>query len=338
MKLSAVELISDTNDLTFEQLIVALEMEHDEDRLLDKIKDFCLQSSSNDIQKKGMEFLLMNGYYEDLKKLIKINEQSPEWSNRQWAEVYKIFLALKRRDYEPNQLIDKMERIHTSEPELLCLLEFAKVNVQYNMEYYYNLGNSLKAYEELIKEIDDFFFLKSLKIRYNQVALVYTLMRNEIIVARRLAYKIFNETSNPSVRMDTHIKIGLSYTFESYIQAMFHMKEALSIAKKYNIKSAIYLIEQQNIPFLAAHFNKAEHISTTEKSEQAHLEIAKGNKQKAIELLENIPLNTPFRKYYLGKAKQDRTLLVQSYKDFVHKRSDYFFSRLPLNELRKLYV
>ncbi|WP_231514933.1 AimR family lysis-lysogeny pheromone receptor [Oceanobacillus salinisoli] len=337
MRLSA-SIVSNTIDLTLEQLQEALKLEYDEENVIQLMRKYCLESSSRDIQKKGMEFLYMNGFYDDLEILININEESPDPSNRQWAEVYKILYQLRRKEYQPISILDKINHLKTTEPELLCLLEFSKVNVHFNMNYYQELGNFLHRYDKLLPNIDDYYLVESFKIRYNQVAFIYTLMRNELIMARKHGYKLLNLTKNSAVHVDTHIKLGLSYTFDSYFQGMYHMKEALKIAKKNNITEAIDLIEQQNIPFLSAHFNKPEHITTTDKSEQAHLEIAKGNHEYAITILNEVPIDTPFRKYYLGKAKQDKTLLLQAYKDFVHKRSDYFFCRLPLNELRKLYI
>src|SRR5699024_11900875 len=133
-----------------------------------------------------------------------------------------------------------------------------------------------------------------------------------------------------------HISLGLTYTFDTYEQGMYHFNEALYLSKKNNMYNHITLLENHNIPFLSAHFNQVEGITTTDKSEMAHIEIAKGNFSKAIEILEGIKGNSPFKLYYLGIASKDRDILLRSYSDFIEKRSDHFFCRLPLNMLKHL--
>ncbi|WP_068673754.1 AimR family lysis-lysogeny pheromone receptor [Oceanobacillus sp. Castelsardo] len=318
------------------QLQDALRQKYSEEMAMEQMRQFCLDSTSKEIQKKGMEFLFINGYLRELRSLIEKNKQSFDPSNRKWAEVYKIQLQLREGNYKPIEVLERINQIETNEPELLCLLEFAKVNIQFNMHSYHDLGNAICRYEELLPQIDDYFLVENFKIRYHLVTLTYTLMQNEIIMTRKHGYKLLNLTCNPEIQVETHIKLGESYTFDSYSQGMFHLRKALKIAKDNDMTSKIEFIEQTKIPFLAAYFNKTDNITTTNKSEQAHLEIMKGNYKKAIEILEQVPINTPFEKYYLGKAKQDKSLLIQSYKDFVYKRNDNFFCRLPLHELKIL--
>lgn len=318
------------------QLQDALRQKYSEKMAAEQMRQFCLDSSSKDIQKKGMEFLFINGYLHDLRTLIEKNKRSNDPSNRKWAEVYKIQLQIREKDYKPIEVIERINQFETNEPELLCLLEFAKVNLQFNMHNYHDLGNAICRYDELLPQINDYFLVENFKIRYHILTLTYTLMQNEIIMTRKHGYKLLNLTCNPEIQVNTHIKLGESYTFDSYSQGMFHLKEALKIAKEHNLTSQIEFIEQTKIPFLAAHSNKTDNITTTDKSEQAHLEIMKGNHKKAIEILKQIPIDTPFKKYYLGKAKRDKSLLLQSYKDFVYKRNDNFFCRLPLRELKIL--
>lgn len=318
------------------QLQDALREKYSEEMALEQMRQFCLDSSSKEIQKKGMEFLYMNGYLHDLSALIEKNKHSFDRSNRKWAEVYQIQLQIKEGSYKPIEVLDRINRFETEEPELLCLLEFAKVSIQFNMHNYHDLGNAICRYEELLPQISDYFIIENFKIRYYIVTLTYTLMQNEIIMTRKHGYKLLNLACNPEIQVDTHIKLGISYTFDSYSQGMFHLKEALKIAKEYDMTSQIEIIEETNIPFLAACFNKTENIWTTNKGEQAHLELMKGNHKKAIEILKQVPIDTPFKKYYLGKAKKDQGLLLQAYKDFVYKRNDNFFCRLPLSELKIL--
>src|SRR5699024_4510935 len=146
---------------------------------------------------------------------------------------------------------------------------------------------------ELFGAVQDRLLLSYFKIRLNQILMTYYLVRNEIIMARKYGYRVLNHSYSPRTKASTHVKLGISYTFDTYFQGMHHLQQALQIAKDHNLTNIVGLIEQHNIPFLSAHFNQVDGITSTDKSEQAHIEIAKGNNEKAIEILNDLPLDSP---------------------------------------------
>jgi len=328
--------LSNKEELTLAELMEVLTQEHDNETVKEMIRKYCMQSTSLDIQKKGMEFLYIHGYYNELKQLINKNKESDHASNRLWAKVYQITIDRRFGSFTPHESLQQIKQIHTEEPELRCIVEFSRVTIYYDLNQFNKIGNFLDIQHELFGAVQDRLLLSYFKIRLNQILMTYYLMRNEIIMARKYGYRVLNQSFSVGSKVSTHVKLGLSYTFDTYFQGMHHLQQALQIAKDHNLLNIIRLIEQNSIPFLSAHFNKPEGITTTDKSEQAHLEIAKGNNEKAIEILSELPLDSPFTIYYLGKAKQDKDLLLQSYSYFIEKRSDYFFSRLPLNILRNM--
>ncbi|OZU88422.1 hypothetical protein CIL03_12305 [Virgibacillus indicus] len=328
--------LSGTDNLTLEQLMELLSQKYDEETVIDLMRKYCMQSSSSDIQKKGMEFLYMYGFYDDLNQLIQKNNESKYPSNRKWAVVYQTIIDRRLHRIKPPQLIENLNNLITEEPELKCLIEFVKVTAHYDLKQYNRIGNFLEIQQHLFELIGDNLLKIYFTIRLNQILMSYHLTRNELIIARKYAYRVLNQTNNVRSQISTHISLGLSYTFDTFPQGIYHLNKALQLARSHNLPNSVRIIEQHNIPFLAAHFNNAEKILTTDKSEQAHIEISKGNNLKAIEILESIKLDSPFKLYYMGKAKQDKYLLLRSYNEFIEKRSDYFFSRLPLTELQKM--
>ncbi|WP_042221446.1 AimR family lysis-lysogeny pheromone receptor [Oceanobacillus manasiensis] len=324
------------DNLSLRELVEILYQEHPEESVIELTREYCLHSNSNDILKKGMEFLYMNGFYTDLETLIEKNHHSLNASTRKWALVYQHVLDRRLKKCLPHESLQRIKCIETNDPELKCLVEFFKVTTYYELNQFSRLGNFLDIQQELFAGVEDRLLLSFFKIRLNQILLTYHLTRNELIMARKYAFRVLNQTQNPRTMASMHIKLGLSYTFDTYLQGMYHLNEALKVAKQYGLEKVVKLVEQRNIPFLSAHFNQVGNISSPDPSEQAHIEIAKGNTQKAIELLHDLPLDSPFQLYYLGKAKQDKDLLLQSYNFFIERRSDYFFSKLPLTLLRKL--
>ncbi|WP_174614911.1 AimR family lysis-lysogeny pheromone receptor [Virgibacillus ihumii] len=332
----SINSLSTKENLTMDQLDLILSQEYDAETASSLMRKLCLQSTSDDVSKKGMEFLYMHGFFDDLQRLIDKNKASPNESNRKWAAVYQITIDRKLRRYPPDVLLNYAESFKTDEPELKCIIEFIKITIYYGLNQFGKLGNFLEKQQDLFKQIDDRFLLSLFNQRLNQNLFGYYLVRNEVIIARKHAFRVLNQTTNPKTKVNIHTTLGLSYIYDTYYQGMFHLSEALKIARKHHLESSRKIIEQHNIPFLSAHFKKVENILSPDKSEQAHIEIAKGNYTKAQDILSEIDINSPFKKYYLGLAKQDRNILLQSYNNFIEKRSDYFFSRLPLNAMKGL--
>lgn len=330
-------LVSKQSELSFAALVEILSIEHDSKTVTELVKGYCLRSSSLDIQKKGMEFLYMNGYVTELRILIEKNSKSDHLSNRNWAAVYQTMLDRKMEVYPPHEIISRLERIETNEPELKCLIKIGKVSCYVDMRMFEELGNFLDVYEQWFEQVEDQAILSYLKIRHELIMMFYYFTRNLPILARRYALSLLhNAATCPYIKLVAHTQLGFSYLFESYFEAMNHMQQALKVAMENNYSNATYVLKNQNIPFIAAHFGQVENMKTENKSEQAHIELARGNNRKAIEILSDLPLNSPFELYYMGRAKQDRKLLIESAHHFIEKRSDYFFCRLPLNELNKL--
>ncbi|WP_106496077.1 AimR family lysis-lysogeny pheromone receptor [Lentibacillus sp. Marseille-P4043] len=337
--LAANSLISVSYDgkLSLEQVILMLQQEHDDETVLQLTRKFCLQTTSDEISKKGMEFLYINGYFEDLQQLIDKNRESEYKSNREWAEVYQLVVNRRRQRIQTSrELLRQLSFYKTGDPELSCVTEFLKIAIHFDLKEFGKIGNSLDKLSSLFDAVEDSLLLSYFHLRLYQNLFIYYWTRNELIMARKYAFRVLNKTTNNKTKVNMHINLGLTYTFDTYFQGMYHFSEALKLAKKYHFNDSIHVVEQQNIPFLSAHFNKFEGIKTDIKSEQAHLEIAKGNYTKAITILNQIPMDSPFKLYYLGVAKQDKDILLQSYNYFIGKRSDYFFSKLPLNQIVKM--
>ncbi|MFD1362049.1 AimR family lysis-lysogeny pheromone receptor [Lentibacillus salinarum] len=328
--------LSNHNQLTMEQILLMWRQEHEEETVQQLVRQYCLETTSDDIRKKGMEFLYMNGFYDDLQQLIDKNKSLSNPSNQKWAEVYQLTLDRKQKRYRDEEILRRIKTMKTEEPELECLLEFIKVTIYYGRFAYGELGNILEKQQQLFDQIRDGYLLKFFRDRLYHNLFVYYLVRNEVIMARKYAFRVLTRIANPKTKISLHINLALSYLFDTYDQGMYHLTEARKIARNEDMPHIVNIIEQHNIPFLSAHFKKVDGVTSTDKSEQAHIEIAKGNYARAEAILQEIEINSPFKLYYLGMAKQDKRILLQSYSYFIEKRSDYFFSRLPLSAVQRM--
>lgn len=327
--------LANPDELTLEEVIIRFNRAHEPQEALQLVRNQCLQSDSSDVMKKGLEFLYINGFYKDLPFMIEKNKKSANPSNRQWGEVYEIVQIMLKK-HQPHKILQRIDKMNVDGPALKWLLEFIKVTAYLNLNQYNKIGNFLAINQPMLDEINNRLLVSYFKSRSYQILLTYYMMRNELIMARKYAYRLLNQTQNNSTKVNVHIKLGLPYTFDSYFQAMIHFRQALDLAEKHNMSYRIHVIKQNNIPFISAQFNEVEGITSSDPSEQAHIEIAKGNHDKAIELLSGLDIDSPFRLYYLGRAKQDKRILLDSYHAFIRQRRDFFFSRLPFNILKQI--
>ncbi len=300
----------------------------------------CLHSPSKNIQKKGMEYLYIYGYLEELSILIERNIESVDPSNRLWGLIYRVMLDQALRRDTPCETIQKLEyftkQYTTKEPELLFLIEIIKEESYHLTGEINRAGNLMVTCQQYLLEIEERIMVSFFKVRINRMNMIYHLKRNELIMARKYAYRSLTMTDSPRVHAIIHMYLGLSYTFETYEKGIYHLHKSLEISKAINFHDMVHMLENNNIPFLSAHFKEVDNLKTTNIGEQAHLELAKGNQSKVIEMLDDLPDKSPFELYYLGKAKEDRSILIKSHTDFIEKQSDYFFSRLPGNALKEL--
>ncbi|SDK14718.1 AimR family lysis-lysogeny pheromone receptor [Sediminibacillus albus] len=316
--------------LTIEDYMNMISRDYPEEKVVFLTKQFCLTSESDYVKRTGLEFLYMNGYYQELDDLILINKQSLNSINRKWAYLYDLLVLRKKGTIPEHALLEEINQIKTNLAELNCIVGFMKIYLYYDLNEFEKLGDYLDQQSELINEIEDSFLSSLFFVRLNEILFTYYWKRNELILARKYAFQVLTESYCQERKANIHMHLGLSYLYDNYVQCVYHLDEAKRIAILYNKAVLIRAIEQQNFPFVSAHFGIIKGITTMDPSEQAHLAIAKGDYEKARKILKGISLDSPFRKYYLGMAEQDKGLLLRSYNDFIVKRSDYFFSRLPL--------
>jgi len=331
-------LLSLTNHkhLSLFQVMNLLAQEHDNQTVINLTRKWCLDSESEDIQRISMEFLYMNGYYKDLQVMIHKNEKSQNPLNREWSKYYQLQLDQRLKVRSATEVIEVAEQMQTNSPELQCLIEFIKISAYYSLSDFAKIGNFSHDQPDLFRSIDDRLLVSYFTVRTYQNLFIYHWTRNEVIIARKYAYQILNQIIDLKVKTSLHINMALSYTFDTYSQAMYHLSEALKLSQDHNFHYYAHIIKNNNIPFISAHFNETEGITSQDKSEQAHLEIARGNYSTAIQLLEGLEQTDPFTLYYMGRAHQDEDLLQQSYHSFVYDWGDYFYARLPLNALRNM--
>src|SRR5699024_11404049 len=145
--------------------------------------------------------------------------------------------------------------------------------------------------------IDDRYLVNSFRLRMYNYLFIYYWKRNELIMARMYAFRALNMTLHTMEEVNLHIHLGLSYTFDTLEQGMYHLKKARDIAKSYQLPDYKTIINK-HIPFLCAHFKQTSNIKTVDKLEQSHLKIAHSNHRKALIFINNESLSIHYALNY----------------------------------------
>ncbi|SEO06591.1 hypothetical protein SAMN04488134_103268 [Amphibacillus marinus] len=278
----------------------------------------------------GLEYLYMNDYMAELYQLIEKNRAHSNKLNQDWALVYKLMLLHEINKINKKNLLNQLHAVKTTDPALQCVILFQEHSI-FTYTYESTLASNLiSQYRQLFNQINNYSILRPyIENRLDRVLFIHYWKSNDIILARKHAYKVLSMSHNKTSKTIIHINLASTFIFDSFNSAKYHLNTAQKIVFETKNEFLIKLLIMQNIPFIHAHFGIVDDIKTENKSEQAHLALAKGNNALAKKILAGIKPITPFTKYYLGRAYNDKRMLMQSYNDFIEKNGDFFYARLP---------
>ncbi len=311
------------------------EQEENEEVINRVLVKYCLCSNDAYINRTGLEYVYMKEDFIQLQRLIFKNAVHPNLKNRQWAKVYQVLLDYRNGTDAPHLLLNRLRAIKTDCTELNVVITFAKVPLYYTLNEYGYIGEITAQKKDVFQSIKDPMIRKNLYIRLRESLFIYHLKRNEVIIARKYAYKLTKYHLKPERALRIEMNLGLSYIFETYEQGIYHLHRAQTIAKQNDLHEAYQSLSDSIIPFFSAHFKRTEGISTDTILGQAFLHIAKGEYEHAMHILEQTTLNNPYLYYLMGLATGERDYFIRSYDCFMERRSNFFFARLPLQQLKK---
>lgn len=313
-----------------------LTKEYDEKTTLHLAKEFCFLCHTDENKRVGLEYLYMNGLLDEVQKLVKINEESENQINREWAYLYQFFLDRKLRKVRLNDFESFSSKFSCFDPELDCLMLFTKIYVQADKLDFGFIDSMRYELTDKMLKINNTLLKICFQLRENEMLFVYYWRNDKVDIARHYGFNILDNTLlNYEKKCYMLASLAETYIYDSFELSLEYANKARELAEKYKLQYYLDFIDLRIIPFIHAVNNKAEGIETTDVPEAAHIAAVRGEKERAISLLESIGELTPFQTYYLGLAKDDEELLYESYRRIIDEIGDYFFGRLPLRELKK---
>ncbi|ENH96563.1 hypothetical protein J416_10036 [Gracilibacillus halophilus YIM-C55.5] len=321
--------VSHQSEIHLHQFLTMVSLDNDEASTLQLAKDFCYQSDSSLDHRLALELFYVNGCEKELRDFIEINRQSVLYINRQTATLYE--LMVDGRNYQSIHHIRTFAKSLTcDQPELACLRYFLYIELDCSVYNYDQVGYYLNKIQQLLPKIDNPLLLSFFNMRMHTYLFIYYWKRNELILARKHAYEALQIPNHMKHKADLHKYLALSYIYEDFESCIFHIEEAKQMADRLADKVLFNQITSITHPFICAYFGEVDGIHTSDPIEQAHVEIVRGNTNRAKRLLEALRVITPFTQYYLGLITKRQHFFIHSYQEFMEKRSDHFFARLPL--------
>ncbi|WP_058308728.1 AimR family lysis-lysogeny pheromone receptor [Gracilibacillus massiliensis] len=311
---------------------------------LKDMTEICLATENEENQRTAMEYLYVNGLYDELKVMIDKIKYATNDVNRKSARIYQIMYerktiaATQLKPDTPSKYIKAVNRLKINEEDITVriLKDLVHIYGYFDMHQYGKIGTFNESIKRLLIQVKDPLLYELFESRLNEALFIYHWKRNELILSRKYGYQLLKEANNPRKQIDIHNILAQGYLFDSYEQAMHHMSVAIEMAEQLSYERATYGLKNYTLPFISAYYKKTEGITSLDLAEQAHIAFAEGNNETCIEILADFEQLTPFQQYYLGQAKQDKYLLRTAYQRFIEERDDYFYARLPLEALNAL--
>ncbi len=298
----------------------------------ERTREFCFTHKQTELEDQlaMMEFLYMNDYFTDLEKALEF-----EYLHSEVKDLYRIVLDRKTTRLTEQDL-QEMETMEFEHPSLKCIHLFLLVYAYYDMKKFAGMDKYTEDIQEALFTINEPLFHYFMKLRFDELTFHHYFKTNSLVLARKFAYKYISSGLAPKKQATMHSHLALTYAFEDYETSLEYLKQTKRIADDHNLTAISQSVTENSIPFISAFHHRTENVKTNDPVEIAHLSIARGNPEKAIEILESRSSLSPFQQSYLGLAKKDLALLRDAKHRFVHDNGDMFFAQLPEHYMKRI--
>jgi transcriptional regulator with XRE-family HTH domain len=326
---------NDGNELNFKSLLNLSKFLY-KNNYIDVMSEWCLNLKLPKNLKCALEFLSSHRRLDELELLIQtINNEYDSKELRNWTDLYKILIKHQRNPNDTDYIYELREYFPKS-VETKILSSIVEIYYFHRKNEYKNIFEKSVNLPHCFEMIKDEFIRDSFEFRLCEILgyiSLYWLADSK--KAREYASKIIFKDNCAVFAVSSYYIMGMSLIFEDYDKCLYYLNKYDELLRKYDWKSYIEDLHNSTIPFinnLWGKTNSSDEISDI--SEKAHYEAKYGNKETAIELLDNLVENeSALALYYRGIAENDSTILLQSLVKFM-KSGNKFFAKLPYELLK----
>ncbi|MDA2526102.1 AimR family lysis-lysogeny pheromone receptor [Bacillus cereus] len=333
------------NQFGFWNLVKLLNIlyENDINKKRQMLFTFCSVTTSKKNVRIAMEYANAKGDLQLLKFLVDKEKDSSLAMNREWAYVYELVWLRSSGSIEKQALLAKLEDRKGSKviktKEMKILYGILTYYTMYDLEKYNSLFEYAGVLLPEVEAITDKFIRLSYLGRIKEGLAYAYLVQDDLEKSRSLCQEILDieniEGCFQLLRASAFVYLAESYTFDCYHSASRYIKESLKQLEPYyferekqrrqsilNTYAFIKLVNKQGL----------ENIKIYHPTEEAFLEVIKGNYEKAINLLNNLEKKNKFlsslQYCILGIAKNDIDLIKKSIASY-ECAGNRFYCRFP---------
>lgn len=300
------------------------------------------------IARVALEYATINKHEELKKYLLEKLASAKNIESKDFAFIYDVYAKLSNGEIPSREGIQMINRKGFTSYEAQV---FSRIVLMY--EYYFRLelfDNILELMDIVKPELDDIndqYLKEQYKIRINLLMVAVCLHKGMVEESREYAYSILKCNNIPNyTEVTTLLNLGNSFIMEDYNKSFEYLKKGLDLAIKYNLENSITQLKS-SLNFLMNYWGEEpKYLNFNSREifdihEIAFMYIRKGNKNKALEILNSINQDDMsnwqkgFHYFYRGLIDNNKENYYKSV-TYFKLTGDRFYRQLPLIELKKL--
>jgi hypothetical protein len=293
-----------------------------------------------------LEYTQLNKMYDEFEYLMEIlaaNKKNPE--DQEWAKIYGLDYEAIKGSKSPKEALILMDGLKTNTEEMYAYAQISRYYSMYDLGFFESMNKLTPFVTELVDGLEEGYIKSSYEYRIALISMEVDLHKGNIDKVKEFANKI-PDCKHPNIQCMLYLQLGNAYTFESYEKSIKYLKLGNNIAKLNNNQTGIKQT-QASINFVNTYHGKGdlelkpESKNVSHKHEIAFDLIQKGQSQQALEILENMDVDTMsdmskgFHFYYRGMATNDERHFFKSLK-FFSSAGEVFYKTTSLLELKKI--
>ncbi|MDQ0270779.1 AimR family lysis-lysogeny pheromone receptor [Cytobacillus purgationiresistens] len=330
----------DTSDLSFRFYLSAIRFlaPEREDELIEIVAMEMVRTENRQNCRHLMEYASTTRNFQLLQNMIDL-QKNVSRENKDWAEIYGIALSFQKKSKPLESILQTVERYKPKNHTTRVFSLLLKSNILYRMGEYSFMFKIAKEVEKEIDKIKNVYIKECYSARLSEIfARGYLYQRGDVKKARFYANNVINSKFLCSkFTAHTYHLLGTSYVFENRELSLRYFETYKKLLEQQERNDLINEVTVLDIFFVNTLWGQASSENETcDNLEKMHYYARIGEYEKVNEIFYDREEHStnPFALCYLGIAKEDPHLLLQSLASFIEK-GDRFFAELPRREIEK---
>ncbi|MEK5109919.1 AimR family lysis-lysogeny pheromone receptor [Cytobacillus sp. FSL K6-0129] len=326
------------NELSFPAYLLSIRYlsPEREDELMDIIAEEMINTENRQNCRLMMEYASTRRNFPLLQKLINSQRKAPR-PNNDWAAIYDLSLKFQKREHPNEEILNMLIAYKPKTVETKVFLNILKINTLYMIGEYSYMLKLAKSTESDLENITNTYIKETYTSRINEIfARAYLYQRNDVKKARFFAKSIIN-SKFMCANYTSHLYhlLGTSYVFENRETSLNYFNNYVDILRHQKRFDLVEEVQCLDIFFVNTYWGQTSCENTTNNPLELMHYYAKTGK---VDLVEELYMsnkefkNNPFALCYLGMARSNPQLLLQSVANFIED-GNKFFAEIPRKQL-----